>query len=155
MELRLLTELQELLKRYGLAEKDLEKQISDLHLQLIISSVTCSDWRSLPAHLDLPSSTIEDIDQSQRDEEKKREDFLRQWKEIKGDGATYKQLIAAFLKTRCGKDAEEVCKIFKSSVSTSTGTTASAAQTEPQKQTPSVNTSGTSVSCNCRLLHRL
>lgn len=58
----------------------------------------------------------EDIDKRQRDEREKRHDFLCQWKEINGAGATYKVLINALLKIMCKQDTERVCKMLKESL---------------------------------------
>lgn len=110
------TLLTELMKEYGLTERDCNKPVSDNHVECISRSC-CKHWKFLPAHLELETITAEDSDRKHSDPEAKRYDFFLKWKEIKGSGATYKQLIVALLKIDCRQDAEAVCNVLKGSSS--------------------------------------
>ena len=109
------TLLNELLKHYELTEEDLNKPVSDSHVEGISRS-SCKHWKSLPAHLGLKPITAEDSDRKHIDPAEKRYDFFLKWKEMKGSGATYKQLIIALVKIDCREDAEAVCAVLKGSV---------------------------------------
>ena len=108
--------LPELARLYELTDRELERQVSDSHLE-VISRSYCKQWKSLPPHLQLDRIVADDIDKSQKEDRVKRHEFLLQWKDIKGSHATYKQLLAALLKTKCRQDAESVCKMLKESLS--------------------------------------
>ena len=104
-----------LIDRYHLTEEDVDKQITDKHIE-VISRSTCRKWRSLYAHLDLTSIVVLDIDHDhhmQLDEDQKRSLFFTNWKEKKGSEATYKWLISALLTIECREDAESVCELLK------------------------------------------
>jgi hypothetical protein len=106
---------QDLLKRHELSDRSCNKLVSDVHLEEISRS-NCKQWKSLPSHLGLETIVADDIDRSQKDPREKRYDFFLQWKDIKGTGATYKQLINALLKIKCKKDADKVCQLLKNCV---------------------------------------
>ena len=97
---------------YHLTEEDVDKQITDKHIE-VISRFRCRKWRFLYAHLDLASIGVEDIDHMQVDEDQKRSLFFTNWKEKKGSEATYKRLISALLTMECREDAESVCDLLK------------------------------------------
>ena len=101
-----------LIARYHLTEEDVNKQITDQHIE-IISRTSCSQWKSLPAHLGLLPITARDIDRGPGDEREKRNTFLTTWKAMKGSEATYKKLINALLTIECREDAESVCELLK------------------------------------------
>ena len=105
----------ELMEHFKLAEKDYDKQVGDSHLECISRS-HCEHWKRLPAHLGVDPIVAKDIDSGQGDEAAKRHNFFSTWKEKKGSGATYKQLITALLKVDCRQDAESVCEMLKDSV---------------------------------------
>jgi hypothetical protein len=111
--------IQDLLKCCGLSHRSSKKPVSDAHLEEISRS-SCKQWKSLPSHLDLETIVASDIDRSQKDEREKRHDFFKKWKDIKGSGATYKQLINALLKIKCVQDAEKICQLLKESTQPST-----------------------------------
>ena len=94
-----------------LRKEDVNKQITDEHIE-VISRNSCSQWKSLPAHLGLPPITAKDIDLGPGDEREKRNTFLTTWKAKKGSEATYKKLISALLKIEHREDAEYVCKLL-------------------------------------------
>lgn len=110
-----ITLLAELMKQYGLTGKDCNKPVSDSHLECISRS-SCKHWKSLPAHLGLETITAEDSDRKYADPGSKRYDFFQKWQQMKGSGATYKQLVLALLIINCRQDAEAVCNVLKSSV---------------------------------------
>ena len=102
----------DLIERYGLTEGDCDKPVTDYHLGLISRSC-CDEWKFLPPYIGLETIVAEDIDKSQKSEREKRKDFFLQWKSTIGSRATYKLLITALLKMKCGQDAEKVCKTLK------------------------------------------
>ena len=107
-------ELLELIENYELSVEDCSKKVSDANLEAISQS-NCMHWERLPSHLEMSDSVVSDISRKQIDEEGKRLEFLRKWREQKGSKATYKQLVLALLKIRCRDDAEKVCDILKKS----------------------------------------
>jgi len=123
------------LQKYGLTEGDCDRLVSDTDLQRISSS-HCRLWRSLPAHLGVKIIMVETIDRGSGDEYDKKHSFSLRWKEIKGTGATYKQLITALFKIDCRLDAEGVCSILKDSISLES-VSPSVAVDQPLDQQPS------------------
>ena len=109
----------ELVEKCGLTREDIEKPVTDAHLERI-SSTSCEDWRKLPAHLELEKNVKKDIDRSKEDEETKRHNFFLEWQKRKGSQATYQKLLSALLIISCVEDAETVCKLLKDSISTPT-----------------------------------
>ena len=107
----------ELLREYKLTEEDLEEPISDPHLEEI-SRTSSKEWRSLPPHLELPDTTVGDIERDSQKEDERRNSFFFTWKHKKGTCATYRKLVRALLKIDCRGDAEKVCKLLLESVST-------------------------------------
>ena len=106
--------LESLIARYHLTEEDVNKQITDEHIEVILSSTSlCSQWKSLPAHLGLATTIVGDIDSTPETEKKK--DFFTTWKEEQGCNATYRKLIGSLLEILCKEDAESVCLLLKSS----------------------------------------
>ena len=106
------SEFLELIKKYELPEKEYDKKVSDAHLETISRS-SCKHWERLPSHLEMNDIVVSDVRRTQIDEEGKRLEFLRKWREQKGSKATYKQLVLALLKIECRDDAEKVCEILK------------------------------------------
>ena len=104
----------DLMKYYGLSESDCTSQIKEVHLQEM-SSTLCERWRELPACFKMPKITSNDIDRDYKSEKERRKAFFSQWIEMDGSSATYKRLIAALLEINCRGDAEEVCKLLKTS----------------------------------------
>ena len=109
-------EFPELIQQLELSEEDCEKPVSDEHLETISRSC-CKQWKSMPPQLEVETIEAEDIDKSCKGEEReKRHKFLLKWKGIKGSKATYRQLITALLKMKCGEEAEKVCEVLKESL---------------------------------------
>ena len=106
----------ELLRQYELTEEDSEQPISDPHLE-VISRTSSKEWRSLPPHLELPDTTVGDIERDSQHEGERRNNFFFTWKHKKGTRATYRNLVHALLKINCRGDAEKVCKLLLESVS--------------------------------------
>ena len=102
--------LSSLMKKYQLKEEDLDKQVTDEHLDDIASS-HCTKWRSLPSRLGMESIVVNDIIHTFTKEEDRRNAFFYKWKDIKGSAATYRKLIEALLGIKCREDAEGVCKL--------------------------------------------
>ena len=103
------TSIVPLLDQYNLTDEDVNKQVSDIHME-VFSRFSCKEWKSLPAHLWLPSNAAKDIDLMPVNEKEKRLTFLTSWKEKKGCEATYKNLISALLAVESKKEAESVCQ---------------------------------------------
>lgn len=110
--------LESLVDSHHLTEEDIDKQITDKHME-DISLSQCGKWRSLPAHLELVSIVVKDIDRCNAEEEEKRRKFFTTWKGEQGSRATYKRLIGALLRTKCRQDAEFICKLLKDTGSNS------------------------------------
>ena len=108
------SEFLELIKKHKLSVEDCDKKVSGAHLE-IISRSSCKHWERLPSHLEMNDIVVSDVRRTQIDEEGKRLEFLRKWREQKGSKATYKQLVLALLKIECRDDAEKVCEILKKS----------------------------------------
>ena len=98
-------------------EEVFDQQISDPHLEEI-SRTSSTKWRSLPPHLDIPDTTVSDIECDSQNEEEWQNNFFFTWKRKKGTRATYRKLVHALLKIDCRGDAEKVCKLLMESVST-------------------------------------
>lgn len=104
-----------MMKQHQLKEEDCNKKVSDKHLDAISRS-HCRKWRSLPAHLEMATIVVDDIDRELGKEEERRHTFFSKWKHVKGSAATYQRLIAALLEIQCGEDAEGVCKLLQNSL---------------------------------------
>lgn len=104
--------LESLVDSYHLTEEDINKQITDGHVEDISRSL-CGKWRSLPAHLELDPIVVGDIDYKQLEEGEKRSKFFTTWKRKQGSRATYERLISALLIIECTQDAESVCGLLK------------------------------------------
>lgn len=101
----------ELLKVYKLTEGESDRKIADTHLEEI--SRTCSkEWRSLRPYLDLPDTTVSDIERDSQNEGDRRNNFFSSWKRKNGTRATYRKLVYALLKIGCRGDAEKVCELL-------------------------------------------
>ena len=123
--------LKSLLASHHLSEEDINKQITDGHME-VISRSSCGKWRSLRPHLELDSIVVEDIDHMQSDECERRSKFFAIWKGKQGSRVTYKRLIRALLKIKCTQDAESVCKLLNDGDSV-----------QQQCSGPSLNSTGT------------
>ena len=106
----------ELLWQFKLTEEDSKEQISDPHLEEI-SRTSSKEWRSLPSHLELPDTTVGDIERDSQKEDERRNNFFFTWKHKKGTRATYRKLVHALLKIDCRGDAEKVCELLLECVS--------------------------------------
>ncbi len=104
----------DLMKYYGLTEKECNCGIKDAHLE-DISRTLGKDWRSLPSQFGMPNISKNDIDRDFKTEKEKRYALFCQWKEMEGSAATYKKLMMALLAIDCREDAEGVCKLLKKS----------------------------------------
>ena len=107
----------QLMSDYGMTEEHYNKQVTNIHLEELSRS-GCKLWKSLPPHLELKTIVAEDIDDCREDPGMKRYKFLLKWKDMKGLGATYRQLINALLKIECRQDAEKLCDMLKKSTLT-------------------------------------
>lgn len=110
--------LRTLCTRLKLVDHDLDKMISDLHLDEI-ARTRCDYWRSLPSRLGLPDIVAMDIDEDYSEAFDRRRAFFRQWKQIKGSEATYRSLVRALLGIRKKLDAEYVLRLLRQSVASS------------------------------------
>ena len=104
--------LESLIVRHHLTEEDVNKQITDEHIEVISS--LCSQWKSLPVHLGLATTIVGDIDSTPVTKTEKKRDVFTTWKEEQGSNATYRKLLGALLEIPCKQDAESVCQFLKS-----------------------------------------
>ena len=102
-----------LIEYYGLPKECLTKQVSTKDRAEIAQNGYCKEWRKLPAHLEMMSVVVDDIDRLSVEEDEKRRKFMSQWNSKKGSEATYKNLICALLKFDCKDNAENVCKLLQ------------------------------------------
>ena len=103
--------LESLVGSHHLSEEDMNKEITDGHIEVISRSL-CEKWRSLPPHVNLDSIVEKDIDRMKLEEGENRRKFFGIWKEKQGSRVTYKRLICALLRIECTQDAESVCKLL-------------------------------------------
>ena len=115
------TTMEDLIIRYHLDIQDCKRQITDEHIDEISRS-HCREWRSLPSQLEMSTIVEHDIDCKQIDEDKKRCQFFKKWKDRYGSCATYESLIRALLKIKCVNDAESVCKLLAAPVTPAVST---------------------------------
>ncbi len=87
-------------------------QVTDSHVDEITGS-NLEDWRSLPSHLELDRIVVNDIKRDYSVEKERRKGFLMLWKERKGNGATYRRLVAALLRIESRQDAEYIVTLLR------------------------------------------
>ena len=97
---------------FELADQDLDKEISDLHLDEIARTRDIN-WKSLPSRLGLQDVVAKDIDKNFTKEFDKRQGFFQLWKRIKGYEATYRSLVKALLDINQRHEAEYVCELLR------------------------------------------
>ena len=95
-----------------LADQDLDKEISDLHLNEI-ARTRAINWKSLPSCLGLEEFVAKDIDKDFPTEYDKRREFFQGWKQVKGSEATYRNLVKALFDINQRHDAEYVCELLR------------------------------------------
>ena len=106
-----MADLEPLIVKYVLTQEDLNKKVTDKHIE-VISRSSCRKWKSLYSHLEMKPIHVGDIDCKEMDEDQKRVKFFSTWKENKGSEATYTKLIRALLTIESKEDAESVCKLL-------------------------------------------
>lgn len=99
-------------------EEDLDRQITDVHIDQISRSLDCG-WRSLPRPLEMENIVVNDLDRELCKEEDKRRGFFYKWKQMMGRDATYKRLIDALVEIGHIDDANKVYKMLGSHEKTS------------------------------------
>ena len=57
----LISEMSSLLKQYKIKEKDVNREVTDIHIDKISQS-HCKKWKSLPAYLEMENMVASDID---------------------------------------------------------------------------------------------
>ena len=97
---------------FELADQELDKVISDLHLD-DIAQTRCTYWKFLSSRLRLQDVVAKDIDKDFPTESEKRREFFQQWKQRKGSEATYRSLVKALLDINQRRDAEYVCNLLR------------------------------------------
>ena len=128
-------EVLELIKKFGLTERDCNDPVTDIHLDIIARSCSAS-WTSLVTQLEVKDIVVNNNGNTQDDPEEERKKFYRKWKISKGADATYSQLINAMLKIDCKLDAEEVCKLLQESIQAHPARSASPNVTVSQDSPP-------------------
>ena len=106
------TTMEELMRRYNLRDVDVNRQVTPEHIDRISYSY-CREWGRLPPFLRLESIIAEDINRLPISESEKKRMFFSKWVELKGSGATYKELIKALLEIDRVNDAEVVCRLIQ------------------------------------------
>ena len=89
----------------------LDEKITDKHILQVCAFIT--DWESVASYLGVTPSALEEIRADNPNTRKRREAMLRRWKASQGQGATYRELGAVFLKLNKAQDACEVFKLSK------------------------------------------
>ena len=79
--------LDSILKVKGLTKEDVNRPIKSEHLNKI--AVRIGDWKSCGAFLNIPSDTIEDIEDEARRVRYRRIKLLTVWQKVNGKNATY------------------------------------------------------------------
>ncbi len=105
----------DLIKYYGLTEKDCNCEITKVHFE-DISRTLVKDWRSLPSRVGMSDISKSDIERDFKTEKERRHAFFSQWKEMGGCEVTYKKLICALLDINNREYAEGVCKLLQKSL---------------------------------------
>jgi len=101
-----------MVKQSQLKEEDVNKQVSDVHIEKI--SYTCNiPWKRLCPYLEMERNLVFDLTKFTLTEGGRRYSFFLKWKESKGSAATYKKLISALLEIKCVDDAECICKLLQ------------------------------------------
>ena len=106
--------ISELVEVVGISEANLDERCADEHLDSISRFL---DWRTTAPHLGLTETEIEDIEDGDRKNERKRLKTLQRWKRKFCFKATYRKLIEVFLCIGRADHAEEVCIILHSAFS--------------------------------------
>ena len=122
-----------------LSKECYSQEMSNSHL-VAISTAHCTKWRLLPPDLELENAVVGDTERKSGDERERRYDFLAEWKQQKGAGATYKALITALQKIGCQGDAEYVFKLAQPLSAASRPTTSISTQTETKNGAASTQT---------------
>ena len=114
------SQLVELCKRYKLSDEDIDKEVSDEHIDEIYPQL--EKWELVAHHLGLSGPDIEAIEhKAQRGVRLMRLYTLQEWKS-KGtlDGtAVYRVLLEALLKSGSSNSAVQVCRLLQQSTSKS------------------------------------
>ena len=107
------SDLEDLLKKTGLASTDIDQELDDDHILDIYPNL--EKWERVSAHLGLRQADITAIKQAAvNDIELMRLYALRKWKSmsvLKGTD-TFRVLLKALLKCGCTELALEVCKLI-------------------------------------------
>ena len=114
------SELVELCKRYKLSDNDINKEVSDEHIDEIYPQL--EKWELVAHHLGLSGPDIEAIEhKAQRDVRLMRLYTLQEWKSkgtLNGT-AVYRVLLEALLKSGSSNSAVQVCGLLQQSASKS------------------------------------
>ena len=86
--------LDEVLSRYGLERKDLERKCP-ARVRLEIAE-HLGDWKMVGRYLNIDPQKLDDIQVENHTEERRRVALLDAWDEREGEGATYLKLTEAF-----------------------------------------------------------
>ena len=101
----------DLLRKFGLTERDVGVKCSDDHLVDITVFVS---WKEVGAHLPgVGREGVKDVGDNGGNLGDKRSNLVDMWKERRGDDATYDEMITAMLKARKKNEAEKVCWLLR------------------------------------------
>lgn len=102
-----------LINRLGIDGEACNKKINDKDLEN-----SCSfPYKRLSPHLGLNGVDTSDIERDAQTEPERRSGLLNKWKEKEGSDATYRALISALLEIDRKDDAEDICRLLKTSKS--------------------------------------
>ena len=105
--------LEELVKKVGISQDQLDERCSDEHLKQISLFLDCN-WRVISPHLGLRVRDINDIESEKKTEPERRLAALQKWKTVCGFKATLKILVEGLLSVQYAEDAERVCGLLPS-----------------------------------------
>jgi len=104
------TSLQDLIERYHLTPRQLDKEVSEEHLREV--SWIIDDHQIVGPELRLSAAEMTAVNADARTHQLKKMEMLRTWKQKFAWNATYKRLIEALLQCRRGGDAQKVCELL-------------------------------------------
>ena len=86
----------------------------EVHLQHLLElSQIITEWKTVAYWLGFHQTAVEDLECAKFDNEGKRQEMLRKWKQVNGSGATYRRLATLMLLSRRKNLAESVIKCSK------------------------------------------
>ena len=104
------TSLQDLIEKYHLTPRQLDKEVSEEHLMDV--SWIIADHETVGPELGLSDAEITAVNADGRTQQLKKIKMLKTWKQKSAWKATYRRLIEALLKCCRGDNAQKVCELL-------------------------------------------